>query len=65
MRHLDADDFKQKNGYDVDGTWYPRVTKILEVKAKPALEGFFREMGSYEAADVVKNKSAEHGSLVH
>jgi len=65
MRHIDANDFKQKNGYDVDGTWYPRVTKILEVKAKPALEGFFREMGSYEAADVVKNKSAEHGSLVH
>ena len=65
MRYADAEDFKAKNGYELDGTWYPRVTKILDVKAKPALEGFFREMGSFEAADEVKNKSAEHGSMVH
>jgi len=65
MRHLDGNDFMEKNGYEVEGSWYPRVTKILEVKAKPALEGFFREMGSYEAADGVKNKSAEEGTLVH
>ena len=56
MRYADAEDFKAKNGYELDGTWYPRVTKILDVKAKPALEGFFREMGSFEAADEVKNK---------
>lgn len=65
MRHVDGDDFKEKNGYEIAGTWYPRVTKILEVKAKPALQAFFFEMGSMEAADEVKNKSAEHGTLVH
>ena len=65
MRHVDADDFKQKNGYEVNGAWLPRVTRILEVKAKPALQAFFFEMGSMEAADAVKNKSALHGSLVH
>lgn len=52
-------------GHDRDGTWYPRVTKILDVKSKPALEIFMREVGSYEAAEEIKNKSAEEGSLVH
>ncbi len=65
MRYADGAEFKKLNGYEIGDIWYPRVTKILDIKAKPALEGFFREMGSYEAADVVKNKSAEHGSLVH
>ncbi|MEK7576621.1 MAG: hypothetical protein AAB482_02905 [Patescibacteria group bacterium] len=65
MRHIDGNDFKQKNGYEVNGVWLPRVTRILEVKAKPALQAFFFEMGSAEAADAVKNKSAEHGTLVH
>ena len=65
MRYLDGNDFKEQNGYEVEGVWYPRVTRILEIKSKPALENFFREMGNYEAAELVKNKSAEHGSLVH
>lgn len=52
-------------GHDRDGTWFPRVTKILDVKSKPGLEAFFREMGSFESAEEVKNKSAEEGSLVH
>lgn len=65
MRHIDGNDFKEKNGYDIDGAWFPRVTKILEVKAKPGLQAFFFEMGSFESAEAVKNKSAAHGSLVH
>jgi hypothetical protein len=65
MRHIDANDFKTKNGYEINGSWFPRVTKILEVKAKPALQAFFQEMGSFEAAEAVKDKSALHGSLVH
>ncbi|MEK7642862.1 MAG: hypothetical protein AAB372_00190 [Patescibacteria group bacterium] len=65
MRYADAKDFQDQNGYIIDGVWYPRVTRILEVKSKPGLQGFFIEMGSFEAAEAVKNKSAEHGSLVH
>src|SRR3989344_2999443 len=65
MRHIDGDDFKQKNGYEIEGAWFPRVTKILEIKSKPALENFFREMGSFENAENVKNRSAVEGSLVH
>ncbi|MFC1594901.1 hypothetical protein ACFL3E_00550 [Patescibacteria group bacterium] len=57
--------FKEDNGYEIKGIWYPRVTRIVNVKSKPALDNFFKEMGSYEAAENVKNKSAEEGSQVH
>lgn len=65
MRYKDAEEFKAGNGYVVEGIWYPRVTKILEIKSKPALDNFFKEMGSFESAESVKNKSAAEGTLVH
>lgn len=65
MRYLDGNDFKEQNGYVINDVWFPRVTRILEVKSKPALDLFFKEMGHYDAAEAVKNKSAEEGSLVH
>jgi hypothetical protein len=65
MWHKDETEFKSLNGYDVDGTWYPRVTKILEIKSKPALENFFKEMESYTSAEAVKNKSAAEGTVMH
>ena len=52
-------------GHNRDGEWLPRVTRILDVKAKPALESFMKEVGSFEAAEEIKNKSAQEGSLVH
>jgi hypothetical protein len=60
-----AEHFKGVSGHEIDGVWYPRVTKILDVKSKPALEFFMKEMESYSAAENVKNKSAEEGTLVH
>ncbi|MBI3420605.1 MAG: hypothetical protein HY006_00935 [Candidatus Sungbacteria bacterium] len=65
MWYKDGTEFKSVNGYDVDGAWYPRVTKILEIKSKPALDVFFKEMGSYASAEEVKNKSAQEGTLMH
>lgn len=65
MFYKDAEDFKQTNGYVIDGTWYPRVTKILEVKSKPGLEVFFKEMDSYTLVEEVKTRSAIEGSMVH
>src|SRR3989338_528236 len=61
----DAEHFKSVCGYEINGGWYPRVTQILSIKAKPALEFFFKEVGSYAAADDIKTKSAEEGTLVH
>src|SRR3989344_950939 len=65
MWYKDAEEFKAEMGHNRDGTWYPRVTKILDVKSKPALDMFFKEVGTYQAAEDIKNKSALEGSLVH
>ncbi len=65
MWYKNSEEFKNINGYEIDGVWFPRVTKILDIKSKPALEGFFREMESYSSAEEVKNKSAAEGTLVH
>ncbi len=65
MWYKNEPEFKVANGYELNGIWYPRVTRILEVKAKPALQQFFKEMESYSLAEEVKEKSALHGSLVH
>ncbi len=65
MWYRDAEEFKSLNGHVFEGTWYPRVTRILSVKAKPALEGFLKEMETYARAEEVKEQSAREGSLVH
>jgi hypothetical protein len=58
-------DFKEASGYDIDGIWYPRVTKIIGIKAKPALYRYYGEAKSYAAAQASTQKSAEEGTLVH
>lgn len=65
MWYQDESKFKSANGYEIAGIWYPRVTKVLEIKSKPALEHFFKEMESFAKAEEVKQKSAQEGSLVH
>ena len=65
MRYTDSDQFKTSSGYDINGTWYPRVTKILEIKSKPGLEQFLCEVGDFARAEEIKHKSAAHGTQVH
>lgn len=65
MYYTNAEEFKNLNGYVIDDIWYPRVTKILEIKSKPGLEVFFREVGDYASVEEIKNRSAEEGSMVH
>ena len=43
----DLNDFKEQCGYTIDGDWYPRVTKIVTIKAKPALYYYYGEAKSY------------------
>lgn len=59
------EDFKEACGYTIDEIWYPRVTKIVSIKAKPALLRFYAEAASFKAAQSVTEKSAEEGTLVH
>ena len=54
MWYKDGTEFKTANGYEIKGAWYPRVTKILDVKSKPALDQFFKEMKTYASAEDVK-----------
>ena len=64
MRYENAEDFKEQCGYTIDGAWYPRVTKIVEIKAKPALYKFYAEVG-FDEGEEIKAKSASEGTLIH
>jgi hypothetical protein len=59
------EEFMEKCGYDIEGTWYPRVTRILEIKSKPALYRFYGRMSSFAEAEKMKNQSATEGTMVH
>lgn len=63
--HKDAESFKEASGYTIDGVWYPRVTKIISIKAKPALYRFYAEAESFKASQAITEKSAAEGTLVH
>lgn len=57
--------FMEENGYTIDGVWYPRVTKIIGIKAKPALYYYYAEAANYKSAQAITQKSAEEGTLIH
>lgn len=57
--------FKEENGYEIEGKWYPRVTSIVSIKAKPALYKFYGDHASFASAEAMKEKSAAEGTLVH
>ena len=59
------DDFKDQCGYTIDESWYPRVTKIVGIKAKPALYRYYAEAESYKAAQDATEQSAKEGTLIH
>ena len=57
--------FKGTTGYEINDVWYPRVTAIASIKAKPFLYKFYADLGSFSAAESIKNKSADEGTLIH
>lgn len=65
MFYADLKHFKAKTGYEIDGIWYPRVTSIVSIKAKPALYKFYADQGSFSLAESIKSKSADEGTLIH
>ncbi|MEK7146795.1 MAG: hypothetical protein AAB772_00905 [Patescibacteria group bacterium] len=65
MFYKDVEGFKSLNGYVIDDVWYPRVTKIVGIKAKPALYRFYAEAASFSAADSIAKKSASEGTQIH
>src|SRR3989344_6129792 len=65
MFYSNSEHFKSLSGYEIDGVWYPRVTKIVEIKAKPALYRFYAEMNNFNEGESVKKQSATEGTLIH
>lgn len=65
MYYSNLEHFKETAGYEIDGIWYPRVTKIVEIKAKPALYRYYAEALNFETANAQTKKSAEEGTLIH
>ncbi|MCX6788469.1 MAG: hypothetical protein NTZ36_01120 [Candidatus Jorgensenbacteria bacterium] len=59
------EEFKSGCGYEIDTGWYPRVTRILEIKAKPALYRFYGKVSSFAEGERIKNQSAVEGTLIH
>ena len=53
------------NGYIINGRWYPRVTSIISIKAKPALLKFYADSPSFSAALSNTSKSAAEGTQIH
>ncbi|MEX2411039.1 MAG: hypothetical protein WD607_06635 [Candidatus Paceibacterota bacterium] len=63
--YKNLEEFKEENGYDIDGSWYPRVTKIVGIKNKPALHYFYASLKNYAEGERIKNKSADEGTRLH
>jgi hypothetical protein len=60
-----VENFKEHNGYVIGDVWYPRVTSIVNIKAKPALYRFYAELGNFAEGEEIKKKSADEGTRVH
>ncbi len=65
MAKQDPRAFMEESGYDINGIWYPRVTSIVGIKAKPALYRFYGELKSFDEGEKIKEKSATEGTLIH
>ncbi|BCX15597.1 MAG: hypothetical protein KatS3mg097_489 [Candidatus Parcubacteria bacterium] len=65
MKYQNLEDFKKEQGYYIDNVWYPRVTKICDVKNKPGLYYFYGQALSFQHANLQKQKAADEGKIVH
>ena len=65
MWYSNIDNFKNANGYVIGGIWYPRVTSIVSIKAKPALYAYYASLPDFETGEAIKAKSAEEGTILH
>lgn len=65
MEYKNLENFKALAGYVINEIWYPRVTSIVNIKAKPALYRYYASLPSYEAGEAIKQKSADEGTAIH
>ncbi|KKU74570.1 MAG: hypothetical protein UY00_C0061G0002 [Candidatus Wolfebacteria bacterium GW2011_GWA1_47_6] len=65
MYYKTGEEFKEVSGYDLERGWYPRVTKILEIKSKPALYKFYGELSSFDEGEIIKEKLSTIHRFIH
>lgn len=59
------EEFKSRYGYVINGSWYPRVTAICDIKAKPGLYKFYGDLNNFAEGSRIKALSANEGTKVH
>lgn len=65
MKYKNIEEFKKDQGYVINDAWYPRVTKICDVKNKPALYYFYAAASNFGEANKMKQQAASEGKIVH
>jgi hypothetical protein len=65
MNYNNIEEFKRDQGYVIEDAWYPRVTKICDVKNKPALYYFYASASNFSEATRKKQQAANEGKIVH
>ena len=62
---MTAEFFKKKNGHEINGWWFPRVTSIIDVLAKDGLLRYYASHRNMEDAREGLRNAADRGILVH
>jgi hypothetical protein len=62
---MSANYFKKKNGYEIEGFWYPRVTSICKIIAKPGLERWLANQPSFASMQRKRKRLTDWGKDVH
>jgi hypothetical protein len=64
LAKMTIEDFKRKHGHEEKGIWYPRVTSICEIIAKPGMEKWLADSGSYDAMKQKRKKILNWGTSI-
>jgi len=62
---MTIEEFKNQNGYEIEGFWLPRVTTIINVISKPGLLRYYAQHSSFMTAQNALNHAANWGTLTH
>lgn len=62
---MGIDFFKNKNGYEIEGFWLPRVTSITGIISKPGLFRYYAQQANFAVAQEALNHAANWGTLTH
>jgi hypothetical protein len=65
FQHRNLEAFMNSTGYVINDRWYPRVTSIISIKAKPGLLKFYGEAASFSDALSTTTRSATEGTAIH